>query len=241
MPGDQFFDHEHENQGYSDSLWWDVRELPNRLEVPYEIDILPDGREAVVIGDVEGVKKFNHHQGDNPYGFRGTCGLVSCQEILNQFGLEVTEADVVDWAVKNGLCSVTDNPATSGGTTLESQARILSDFGVSAEYGSLSSLEELAQGVEEGKGIIIAVNAERLWGQPSFWSNNPNHAIVVTGVARNPKNGKVEGIYINDSGRSYRGDSGRFIDAKLLKRCWLNQGGNYVMTHYGRTYSPASE
>ena len=80
----------------------DTTELTMVCEAPSHQDVLPDGREVIVIGDPQGDARFNHLQGDNNEGFLGTCGCVSCEDVLGQFGVTVTEADVVDHAVANG-------------------------------------------------------------------------------------------------------------------------------------------
>ena len=102
------------------------------------MDVLPDGRDTVVIGDPDGDKAFTHRQGDNWLGFEGTCGVCSCENVLRSFGLDVAETHMVIIAVQRGLC-VCDNldPGHNGGTTLGSQAEILTRHGVpaSAFYG----------------------------------------------------------------------------------------------------------
>lgn len=211
-------------------------------DAPKYRDVLSDGRETVVIGDVEGCKEYNHLQGDNPFGFRGTCGLVSCEDVLKQFGIEATEAKVVEYALTNGLCHVSIFPSESGGTTPWDQARILTDFGVPSHIEFMSSLERLADLVEEGRGIITEVNAGVIWDDPnSFGTGEPNHAIVITGVARDPSSGEIQGFFINDSGRGFSEDSGRFIDIKTMQIAWSRAGGAVgsmsVITDITRAYA----
>ncbi|WP_182906769.1 C39 family peptidase [Microbispora sp. H13382] len=197
------------------------------IDVPAHLDVLPDGRETLVIGDVAGLAELAHRQGEVPE-FQGTCGICSCEGVLRRFGVEVSERDLVEHAVTNGLCEVTGNPDTSGATTMEGQARILGDFGVPAhvEYGH--SLEDLAANVEHGRGIIIAANAGELWQDPDSWEGGrPNHAVTVTGVARDPSDGSVEGFFVNDSGT---GEAGKFVDAATMEAAWLQAGGRSVVT-----------
>jgi hypothetical protein len=201
-------------------------------EPPSYMDVLPEsGREVVVVGDVQGYRELNHAQGDNQYGFQGTCGLVSCQDVLGQFGVNVSEGDVVQFAVGNGLCSVTDSPESSGGTSVETQAQVLSDAGVPAETVSGADLNDLAGWVAQGHGVIVEVNAGELWDNADAYANgDANHAIVVTGVALDPQTGQVEGYYINDSGRGFPSDSGRFVSADLMQQAWADTGGTAAVT-----------
>lgn len=198
------------------------------LEVPHRHDVLPDGRDTLVIGDTAGLAADVHLQGDNPYGFQGTCGLCSCEGVLKQFGIDVTEADVVRHAVQNGLCDVSADPAMSGGTTTDMQVRILHDYGVPAHAERLGSLEELAAGIEEGRGVIVGANAGVLWDDANYLEfGQANHAVVVTGVSRDPVDGQIQGFYLNDSGI---GAGGRFVDATTMDAAWLDTGGSAVVT-----------
>lgn len=218
------------------------KELPPDLEaelyvdVPHHRDTLPDGHAALILGDPEGCKQFNHEQGDNPFGFRGTCGLVACEDVLRQFGVAVTEADVVRYAVQHGLCEVSSNPETAGGVSLEGIARILSDCGVSAHVESfVPTLLDLASQIERGKSVIVSLNAGILWDDSaSYDTGMANHAVVVTGVARDPRDLRILGFYINDSG-SNPAHSARFVDTITMDAALLQSGGGCVVTegsHY---------
>lgn len=199
--------------------WADVLHYP---------DVLPDGRPIWVSGDPEGFKRFNHLQGDNPYGFQGTCGLVSCEDVLRQFDVAVTEADVVGYAIAHGLCVTEGDPASCGGTTMADQVQILKDYGVPAHYEVARSLADLGEFVEHGHGIIVGVNAGVLWNDAAYFGDgSANHAIVVTGMAREIATGEIAGFYINDSGVP---QSGRFVDAETLRQAWVDAGGSCVVT-----------
>ena len=205
------------------------------LEVPSSVDVLPDGRDTVVIGDPDGDKAFTHQQGDNWLGFQGTCGLCSCENVLRSFGLDISETDMVIYAAQRGLC-VCDNPdpAHNGGTTLEGQVAILAGHGVpaSAFYGS--SLEDLAGNIEQGRGVIIAVDAGVLWDSAMYdGGGSPNHAITVTGVARDPMTGEIQGFFVNDSGT---GKAAQFVDASMMREAWEEVGGLQVATTEARPY-----
>lgn len=203
-----------------------------KRDIPHQRDTLPDGREAIVFGDPEGCKEFNHKQGDNDLGYRGTCGLVSCEDILNQFGKNVTENEIVHHARDNDLC--TNNrflewlaPELCGGTTPENQAHVLKDYGVPARVKDGASIDDLARFVEDGRGVIIEINAETVWEvneQDDDSDGRANHAVVVTGLARDPVSGKVQGFYINDSGS---GKSGQFVNVKTMQQAWSQATGPY--------------
>lgn len=197
-------------------------------DVPSSLHVMPDGRETVIIGDVSGVADFNHQQGDNDAGFNGTCGLVSCEDVLRQYGVDVTENDIVEHAIENNECAVDSDPEKAGGTTSDQRAQILNDFGIPAHTEKGQSLEDLASDIERGSSVIVAANAGYLWNDPNAYdTGQSNHAVVVTGVARDPQTGEIQGFFINDSGT---GSAGQFVDAATMQAAYVETGGSAVVT-----------
>lgn len=201
-------------------------------DVPVIRDQLPDGRDSLIYGDALEATDFISRQGDNPQGFKGTCGLVSCTNVLREFGVEVSEADVVRHALVNLECNVDVQDANaSGGTTPDTQARLLGEFGVPASVERHESLESLAAEVEAGHGVIIGVNAGLLWENPDAWDfGQANHAVTVRAVARDPATGELQGFFIADSGRGLDADARRFVSADLMDQCHIAAGGLGVVT-----------
>lgn len=198
------------------------------IEVPYVLDTLPDGRESLLIGDVESFKDLVHPQGDNPFDYQGTCGLCSCEGVLGQFGVDVSEAEIVEYAKENDLCNNEGDKSMRGGTTVDHQVQILSDYGVPAHAESAGSLEDLAANLEQRRGVIIEANAGVLWDDPfSYDGGDANHAIVPIGVDRDPATGEILGFRVNDTGT---GESDRFVPAETMRDAWLEAGGMCVVT-----------
>src|SRR5215467_15253215 len=165
----------------------DAADFTAVVDVPSHLEVSPDGQETLVIGDPEGAKEYNHQQGDNIYGLKGTCGLVSCEDVLRQFGLNLNETDMVSHAATRGMCQITDDPDQSGGTKVTDQAQILNDYGVPAHAEVNGTLDSLAANVETGHAVIIEANAGVLWNDANYYSQGEaNHAVVVTGVATDP-------------------------------------------------------
>jgi len=190
---------------------------------------LPDGSEVVVTGDPIGDAPFNHQQGDNSYGFQNDCGLAASADVLNQFGIPASENDVVNFAAQNGLTDTSNSdPAQNGGTTMADQVTVLTDAGVPAHSETGNTLNGLASEIDAGHGVIIGVDSSILWNQPQDTSNGaPDHAVTVTGVARDPNSGQIVGFYVNDSGD---GNSAKFVDAATMQQAWINAGGSDVVT-----------
>jgi len=215
----------------SNDFGGDAKDLAKELlEFTFEvIDTRPDGRPVIVTGDVDRCRDFCELQGQNDLGFLGTCGLCAAKDVLNQFFKDVKENDVVKYAADHGLCTTNDtDPAMNGGTTPSDQAQILIDFGVPAHVEGGATLDDLAQFVEEGRGIIIGVDAGVLWGDfdsCSFYY--PNHGITVTGVMRDLTNSNVIGYYVNDSGT---GTGAQYVSIEKMEMMWSAVNGSCVIT-----------
>ncbi len=204
-------------------------ELSPDTDVPIELDELPDGEPSLMLGHVRSYAAFNHRQGDNPEHFQLDCGLMSVQDVLRQFGAQVTEAEMVEHALQRGECSVDPGaPEQSGGTTPSQDARILTECGVPSRSESGLTLRELAVLVEQSRGVIIGVNCGILWQVPDDVGNSGvNHAVTVTGVALDPQDRNIQGFYINDSGN---GKSAEFVSAVLIRVAWQDTGGWTIVT-----------
>jgi hypothetical protein len=199
------------------------------IHAPARLCRLPDGRPSLVIGAVEEYAAFNHRQGDNPENDRGDCGVVSCADVLSQFGVGLTEADLVGHATRcRELHLVAGRPDQSGWTLPAEQVAMLHDYGVPAHAAQDQSLGDLALAVQRDCGVIATVNAGVLWSDAAALGDGQgNHVVTVTGIAREPYDGALQGFFINDSGN---GQSGQFISAHLMTTAFVRTGGFCVIT-----------
>ena len=118
-------------------------------------------------------------------GFLGTCGLVSCVNVLRLAGYPATESEVVGYASttsagfgRGKLCTTNSFPEDNGGTSAKTR-------------------QQIADAVSDGRGVIISVNAGMLY---NGWSDHRDlHAITVTSVKKD-RSGNVLGFYVCDSG-----------------------------------------
>lgn len=201
------------------------------MNAPYEYGRLPDGRPAVVIGAVRAAMVYNHVQGRNPEHFLADCGIVCCADVLDQFGVYRTEAELVGHAAACGELHITmGQPDQSGWTYPAEQAQILCDYGVPAHAEEGRSAEWLAGAVQRGHGVIIGINAGVLWTDPRYLgTGQANHAVTVTGIARDLYDGALLGFFINDSAT---GKAAQFVSWHLMTTSFARTGGYCVITDY---------
>lgn len=151
-----------------------------------------------------------------------TCAIVSQKMILEQFGINVSEAQLVYEATSGGFLD-------SAGTSPDDVGRLLEHYGVATH--KTFGLEELVKDLSRGHKVIVAVDSGELWGTDSFledllFGQFADHALVVNGLdLSDPNNPQA---VLNDPGRpdgaGLRVPLNRFLDA------WNDSGQFYVAT-----------
>lgn len=205
-------------------------------------DILPaehdkiDGKDVLVYGYPKSYDQLDYSQGFAVSGYFGTCTEASVSNLLKIAGQDVSEADVVKRAIVNKWCDTTSSdPSMRGGAFRDQQQAMLKSYGVATEVFHGNDMEKLGQLVKEGKGVIMAVNAQQLWGAdlPPIVRKllNLNHVVNLTGVVYAADTGKVQGFYIADSGRGVISDQARYLTVKELDAIGTTDDG------YGAIYT----
>ena len=184
--------------------------------------------------DSDNLLKFNHPEQTRKIldlnqgkvaGFKGTCGLVSCVNILRLAGVKAEETDIVNYAKNNGLCTYIPSVLSTqnGGTSWKNREIILEHFGINM-CSDDTTIENIAYHVESGHGVIISVYASALW----FGSRrlkNP-HAITVTSVKKNLI-GDIVGFYVADSG-IHEKDGNGYYTVDEIKRALTGAKMNFT-------------
>ena len=157
-------------------------------------------------------KMLDSNQGKEK-GFGGTCGLVSCVNVLIMAGINATEQQVVSYASSHGLCKKgRTNPDNNGGTDPAERQAVLAHFGVRSELQS-ANVENIANAVSEGRGVIAAFDAGLLYDDLRYYGNG--HAVTITSVKKGA-NGNILGFYVCDSGTGGR-DSSKYYSADQIR------------------------
>lgn len=158
--------------------------------------------------------------------FLDTCAIKSQQLILNDFGVDVSEADLVHTAAENGWYN--------GGTAPEDVGKLLelADIPVTRQDGAniFNLVSELAQGHK----VIVGVDSDELWRNNTpfqkfknwwddFWGKEQgDHALIVAGIdTTDPNNLQV---IVRDPGSGEDGKPyplDQFMDAWSDARCYM--------------------
>ena len=196
---------------------------------------IPGMGEVLVSGDPFAVAdQLDDNQGDNILNAQGDCGLVSVANLLTLAGLDVSEDEIVVTAVGNGLCrySTELEPDQNGGTNVYLRQALLAGYGISSTVygddadGKKLSLESIAQYVEAGHGVNLAVNAGYAWDEPSaIMDGGNNHSLIVTGTVRDPESGELKGLIVCDSGLVGTESGARVMSVSTLNSAYTNVTG----------------
>jgi len=166
------------------------------------------------------------------YGYCGgptqTCGCCSCGTIINKAGGNINEHDMVNYAYNHGLC------AGNGSTTPQCWVGMLKAAGIDSQDVSGTSLENLADYIEKGHGVVIGVSARtycrKMYGR-YFPGRADGHAIVLESVIRDHKTGKILEYVVSDSNGDSRDNACHRVTAKVLERAFKRKHNAAVVTN----------
>lgn len=172
-----------------------------------------DGVNIVVYGYPKAYE-LDYMQGNAVAGYKGTCALTSIANLVTQADQSLTEAQVVQNAITHNWCvtDATTSDSRRGGSTYIDQQALLDSYGIRNDIIFGYNEQAIANLIKGGRGVIIGLNAGKLWGDNAYEGNGRvNHVITVTGVACDATTGAINGFYIADSGRSLVSDMTRYV------------------------------
>jgi hypothetical protein len=91
-----------------------------------------------------------------------SCAVAVQTDILNDFGINVSEAELRDLGEDLGVFT------ESGGTPLEDVGKLLEHFGIEVERGQHFDLEDLMEAKANGEKVIIGLDAAEIWNDPGI-------------------------------------------------------------------------
>ena len=171
--------------------------------------------QAQTIGDPHGKAPLIIHQ------VGGSCAIGAQYLALRARGEKVKVSALAKEGFEKGY--YVDYVLNSGqrvdGTPLDRTNALLKDHGVNSTYiKSEATLQQLDQALRASGDAIIIVRSRLFYQNPSI-PDSAAHAIYVTGEEVD-KNGKILGIYVNDTGT---GEAARFVPMSIFKKAWDNK------------------
>ncbi|MBN3781602.1 calcium-binding protein [Burkholderia sp. Ac-20345] len=164
--------------------------------------------------------ELDYMQGDAVPRFQGTCALTSIANLLTQTGTPTTEGEVVRRAIDNqwAVTSPTATDYQRGGSNYVQQQALLKSYGIANSLLAGYDEQAVANLIRSGRGVILALNSGRLWGDSAYLDGGGvNHVVTVTGAVYGESNGELKGFYIADSGRQRVSDMTRYISIQELR------------------------
>ena len=162
-----------------------------------------------------------------PNGPRSTCGCCSSGTIINKAGGRTTEKEMVDYALRHGLCD------KHGLTSPDSWVGLLDASGIETSNSTGTPLSDLAVKVEEGHGVIIGVSAALY--NPEMYPNyipgqGDGHALVLESVIRDHNTGDIIEYVVSDSNGRSRDDACHRVPARRLEMAYARLYSASVVT-----------
>ncbi|WP_343653869.1 calcium-binding protein [Herbaspirillum sp.] len=181
---------------------------------------IAEGVDILVYGYPK-ANELDYMQGNAVRDYAGTCALTSIANLAIQASQNLSESHVVQRAIDNKWC-VTDAAVSDyerGGSNYLGQRALLDSYGI--RNGLMQGYNEqgVANLIKGGRGVIISVNAGKLWGEDAYLDGGgANHIVTVTGVACDATTGAINGFYIADSGRGLVSDMTRYLSLADFRR-----------------------
>ena len=154
---------------------WDAGGQANLADLP-----LPQGGAdpdaGVVHGDPSVISDEWFLQSSSGY-----CVPASLTEVLSQ----VTGHRFADESVVVERFAELGKPVTGQGETLADAETVLDSFGVESHVESDATLSDLEQYLDDGRAIVVGVNADEIWHGHDTAANptgRANHALLITGI-----------------------------------------------------------
>ena len=193
------------------------------LKTKYETagnDLVKDVKEPTTFVGANGKdftdmdKNFIQEQGHGVEGYKGTCGCCSSANAMNEFGNNISEKEIVEYAKnhKPPLCEGTPinenlTPAEkeevagdNGGTYPWQREKILDHYGYDCETPEYQqSLDDIYKQINQGKTAMVALDCHGLDKSDMGYTGRTNHCVTVKGVEVG-SDGKVRGMWVHDTG-----------------------------------------
>lgn len=139
----------------------------------------------------------------NPYQqeYSDTCAIKSQQLILNEFGVPVTEDQLVQYSMEHGWYT-----GDGSGTQMGDIGKLLTDAGIPCTQTQNANVYDLVDALQQGHKVIVGVDSSELWDdnpitswlKDTFQGDTPDHALIVAGIDNSDPNNPM--VILTDPG-----------------------------------------
>lgn len=151
-----------------------------------------------------------------------TCAIQSQHLILQQYGIIVSQEELIEIAKENGWY------AEGYGTPMDMVGKLLEYYGVDIHGSQGNNIFNIANELAQGHQIIVGVDAyelvypEETVGFDEMYGEHPNHALVVVGIdTSDPDNVQVIVTDPGTGNRQMAYPADQFIDAWKDSNCFM--------------------
>lgn len=153
-----------------------------------------------------------------------SCAIKSQQIILNEFGIDVNEDQLVQFSYEQGWYN-----ADGTGTAAGDVGNLLETANIPVTRQEDANVFNLVSELSQGHKVIVGVDSEELWGnkfmawlKDFFMGDTPDHALVVAGIDTSDPNNVM--VIVDDPGsgeyhKAYPLD--QFMDAWSDAQCYM--------------------
>ena len=168
-----------------------------------------------------------------------TCAIQSQHLVLQQFGIDVSQEELIEIAKENGWY------AEGYGTPMEMTGKLLEHFGLDIHGSVGNNIFNLANELATGHQIIVGVDAYELTpegiGNDFVYGETPNHALVVVGIdTTDPDNVQVIVTDPGTGNRQMAYPADQFIEAWKDSDCFMVTT-DQVPTHPEIPFTPLDQ
>lgn len=161
--------------------------------------------------------------------YADTCAIRSQQIILRDYGIDISQEDLVHIANENGWY------APGQGTPMECVGNLLEIAGVSCHQSENNTIFDLTNELAQGHRIIVGVDSGELWADNFYdklsekfedfmGGGGADHALIVAGVEVNPNNPSDVKVVLTDPGNGnlrVEYSLEEFVDAWKDSNCFM--------------------
>ncbi len=170
--------------------------------------------------------------------YEDTCAIQSQHLILQQYGIDVTQEELIEIAKENGWY------AEGYGTPMDMVGKLLEYYGVDIHGSQWNNIFNLSNELAQGHQLIVGVDAyelafpEETQDWDALYGEQANHALVVVGIdTSDPDNVQVIVTDPGTGNRQMAYPADQFIDAWKDSNCFMVSTDS-VPTNLTWDYSP---